>query len=207
MLQSCASETQPNAAEVDETTLLSDTISAEETEEVKAVVPVIDEDLEDWTTTVSEVEGIQIEHNNDNILVSSSLYYLKDLELKIETSITLMNEGPHCDLIDWVHGYTDWQKLPRLEASEDNMDVRYAFERSFDPSVKYPFPVVDMELIRQATAALCEDYWLGIIESVESPYDYPSAVGISAFIYKISGHNMNGEYDEWTIRIPNEMGC
>ena len=22
-----------------------------------------------------------------------------------------MNEGPHCDLIDWKHFYSDWNKL------------------------------------------------------------------------------------------------
>ncbi|MGE8290064.1 MAG: hypothetical protein ACN6ON_00230, partial [Sphingobacterium sp.] len=43
-------------------------------------------------------------------IVSEQLSSL-NIEQRYETSITIMNEGPHCDLIDWKHFNSDWKSL------------------------------------------------------------------------------------------------
>lgn len=48
--------------------------------------------------------------SNQIIILESNYNVIKILE-RFENSLTIMNEGPHCDLIDWQHYTSKWFEL------------------------------------------------------------------------------------------------
>lgn len=143
-------------------------------------------------------------------LYSDSLKNIS-LSFKIESSISVMNEGPHCDLDEWYHGYTDWQMLRFDQYVERPTSVNYyifEFQKApweYDP---LPFPILDMRVIRSAVRNKCAPFWSDRLKGVKTPYDYPSGVLPSAFIYKVMGTNVRtGKKETYYLRIPQAMGC
>ena len=65
------------------------------------------------------------------------------ISYKLESSITIMNEGPHCDLTDWHHGYTNWENLTPASACLDLKERYFDFNFKIAPHQRdsLPFPI------------------------------------------------------------------
>ena len=60
------------------------------------------------------------------------------IEQRYETSVTIMGEGPHCDLIDWKHYDSEWKTLKLIKL--DNLFVIHIQKRIGRSFRKFKFP-------------------------------------------------------------------
>lgn len=135
------------------------------------------------------------------IKISSEILDKIELEQRVETSITIMDEGPHCDLVDWKHFTSDWKKLKE----EKKLTFRVAEYNNGETS---KFPVVDMkELVNEANKR-CGQRWADLAKAAKSPSDYPCEVSVSRYFIKVIGiDKRTGKKFEQVITIRMPMGC
>jgi len=120
---------------------------------------------------------------------------------RYETSITIMNEGPHCDLTDWKHYYSEWQQLKKNEEGE------FVCEK-YERTEYEKFPAIDIEELKEEVKIRCGEKWFELVKNITSPTEYPSGVGISRYFLKITGvREKDNQLVEKLIILGNSMGC
>ena len=122
-----------------------------------------------------------------------------NMEMRFETSITIMNEGPHCDLVNWKHYTSDWSEL----SSEGTNIFKAA---SYSTKDWERFPEVTVDEILEAVKQECSG-WEEHARTIKSPNDYPSAVGVSRYFLRISGTDKTGKQVTRTLTFNVPMGC
>ena len=122
---------------------------------------------------------------------------------QFETSLTISNEGPHCDLVDWIH-YTS---LPDTLELLDSIGI-YQFKNGFQDSLSNSFLEVTMKEVRKAIRKHCSEGWLERTKELNSIHEYPFSVSISKEIIQIQITNKEGEIiREKFIIFEIPMGC
>ena len=112
-----------------------------------------------------------------------------------------MNEGPHCDLTDWKHYYSDY-KLLKTNSTGQFICDKYS-EEEYEK-----FPKISIEDLKQKVKEQCGDEWLKLIEKVKIPTEYPSGVSISRYYLRVTGKRKdNGKTVRKLIFIETPMGC
>lgn len=135
------------------------------------------------------------------ISVSSDQLTGLTVEQRYETSVTIMNEGPHCDLTEWKHFYSDWKRLQANNSRQFICD-KYS-EKEYEK-----FPKISIEDLKQKVKDQCGDEWLKLVEKVKTPTEYPSGVGVSRYYLKVTGQRKdNGQTVTKLIVIETPMGC
>lgn len=135
------------------------------------------------------------------ISISSDQLASLTVEQRYETSVTIMNEGPHCDLTDWKHFYSDWNKL------QANSNGQFACDKYTEKEYE-KFPKVSIDELKQKVKEQCGDEWLKLVEKVKTPTEYPSGVSISRYYLRITGQRKdNGQTVTKLIVIETPMGC
>ncbi len=130
------------------------------------------------------------------------------VDRQYETSLTLMNEGPHYDLLNWKHYISKWQRLPEVKA---NTFLSNEITSSEFPTVTTQEIMAavtdDKEGQSGAGEYALEKRWGTIAAQCKSATDYPCGVSISRVRLKISVK----EQGEWkkihTIDLIIPMGC
>ena len=136
-----------------------------------------------------------------HISISSALLTGFTVEQRYETSITIMDEGPHCDLTEWKHFYSEWKQL------KTNKSGHFVCE-SYTENESKKFPKISMDDLREIAAENCGESWSELLENVKKPTEYPSAVGISRYFLRITGKRKdNGQTVTKMIIIETPMGC
>ncbi|MBK5719705.1 hypothetical protein JGH11_02340 [Dysgonomonas sp. Marseille-P4677] len=138
------------------------------------------------------IEGQLIE------IITDNLNNMK-IEQCYETSITVMNEGPHCDLTNWRHYLSNWIELNK---NTNNQFICYTYE----DNEKEIFPEIDIEELKDAVLVHCGEKWHELIKEKSNPKEYPFGVGISRYYLKITGYNEK-EFVSKIIILENPMGC
>ncbi|MBW2963110.1 hypothetical protein [Mesonia aestuariivivens] len=119
---------------------------------------------------------------------------------RFENSVTIMNEGPHCDLTEWKHYDSDWKPL-KIE-NEQFLTDSYS-EADWEKFIK-----VDMTELREAVRNQCGDGWAEHIKDVKSPNEYPCGVSTSRIFLKIEFIDQDSkELKERIISFEIPMGC
>lgn len=122
------------------------------------------------------------------------------VEQSFETSLTVMQEGPHLDLLDWKHYQAPWQPLKKLSAT----DFR---TRRISAADSEKFPTVTPEEI-QAVVTREGGAQLGkYVSKVKGPNDYPCGVGISKVRFRIKVREGTEEKVIQTLEFLVPMGC
>lgn len=121
---------------------------------------------------------------------------------RYRTSMTVMGEGPHLDLIDWRHFDSEWIELDQLA---DRKFRTLAYEQM--DSSKFP-PVTNAELV-SAVRKRASD-WPQIVKlakTCRNPNDEPCSVSDSSLYFRIE--KLVG--DRWTtvgmVEVLIPMGC
>lgn len=128
---------------------------------------------------------------------------LTDIQLfqSYETSVTIMNEGPHCDLLDWKHYRSDWEELTRNCFGD-------FIAASYDESERQKFVEVSLTELKEAIAFYCDEEWAKHAASVKGPNDYPAGVSINKYFLKLTGKNeKTGKQVTKFISFGAAMGC
>ena len=110
-----------------------------------------------------------------------------------------MDEGPHLDLIDWKHYYSEWSELKSLNNNYYRINS-YTYEES------QKFIEINMEKLKDAVLIYGDDRWYDLVRESTSLTEYPCGVKISKIFIKISGEKEQNTLDKLIIfNIP--MGC
>jgi hypothetical protein len=121
---------------------------------------------------------------------------------RYRTSMTVMGEGPHLDLVDWRHFDSEWIELDQLAQRK----FRTLASELMDSS-KFP-PTTQAELIR-AVRKRAGDWpeMMELAKTCRSPNHEPCGVSISSVYFRIE--KLVG--DQWTrvglVEVFIPMGC
>lgn len=131
------------------------------------------------TDTVTISSDIGEDLSRSTLIISDELTSVT-VEQRYETSVTIMNEGPHCDMTEWKHYTSKWKTLPSKGKN--------IFEcLKYSDKEQEKFPEVTLEEFKEAVKKYCGDLGTQQIKNVKSPTDYPGGVGISTMYIRISG--------------------
>lgn len=117
---------------------------------------------------------------------------------RFENSVTIMAEGPHCDLTEWLHYDSEWQELPISKG--EFLTESYTMEE------RQLFHEITMEELREIVRERCGDGWAAQIKDVNSPTEFPSGVGTSRIFLRFVLEG-NGKPVEKVISFIIPMGC
>ena len=120
---------------------------------------------------------------------------------RYENSVTILNEGPHCDMTEWEHFDSKWEKLPFFERQNA---FRTLYYDGRDGSL---FKSIDMEKFRQAVKVHCGESWYEHAKSAKYIGDYPVELTISSIFLKIVLTDFEGKRTEKFIEFVMPMGC
>jgi hypothetical protein len=191
-LTACNSQTvKPTILKLDEFTIEFVEFASYDKRELKITSSPYNEILADLGETIE----------SSIIKISSEILDKIELEQRIETSVTIMNEGPHCDLIHWKHFTSDWKKLKE--------ESKWMFKgNSYTNGEDSKFPTVDMkELVAEANRE-CGQIYAELAKSAKSPNDNPCVVTVSRYFIKVKGVNKRTRRKfETIITVKMPMGC
>lgn len=122
------------------------------------------------------------------------------VEQSFETSLTVMEEGPHLDLLDWKHYNSPWQPLQKLSPT----DFRTGTITEAD-SRKFPEVTAKeiQAIVKKEGGATLGKY----VSKVKGPNDYPCGVGVSKVRFRITVKAGAEEKVIKTIEFLVPMGC
>ena len=118
---------------------------------------------------------------------------------RYETSATIMNEGPHLDLIDWFHYASDWVALEKND-NDSFKSISYSLEEASK------FPEVDIEQLKVMVNNIGGERWAKLVKDVNSINDYPIGIGISKIEFKIE-YLLRGIKKAKYIVFEMPLGC
>jgi hypothetical protein len=122
------------------------------------------------------------------------------VQAQYETSLTILWEGAHRDLLDWKHFRSEWSDLEQLG------DVKFRMPTYTDEEASR-FPTVSSKEIYQAVREAGGSNWAERVKQVRGPNEYPASVGISTLRLRI----LVQEESEWRelhrIEFKLPMGC
>lgn len=120
---------------------------------------------------------------------------------RYENSITIMDEGPHCDLTEWKHFYSEWKKLPYNKIKNSFKTFKYSTKdwEKFIP--------VKINELKSAVDEFCGEKWSKLIKNIKTANEYPSGVSMSKIFLKVILTNKNDQITEKIIEFEIPMGC
>lgn len=119
-----------------------------------------------------------------------------------ETSLTLMDEGPHIDLINWKHHKSDWK---RLEVTNNNFRTL-----KYSNAENDMFPDVTTDEILSALRDhlnVQDNRWTELAKQCSNANSYPCGVSISRINLKIELTRVDGTTSLKHIIFEVPMGC
>lgn len=119
------------------------------------------------------------------------------VQMQYETSVSIMNEGPHLDLLEWKHFTSAWLDLERDSKGRFRVGTVRDDERS-------QFPQVNRVELLEAVRTAGGDGWAHLVKGVSSPLEYPATVDLSAIRLRL----VYGKFETTFVvefRIP--LGC
>ena len=118
---------------------------------------------------------------------------------RYETSITVQNEGPHLDLVNWKHYRSPWVSAQVNQINQFVCKLPKGL-------VSKKFPKVEISEVRKALAK--EDpSWLDLIKRTKSVTEYPLDVGISRIYFRVYVNQGKTQRLVKTIRYNISLGC
>jgi hypothetical protein len=123
------------------------------------------------------------------------------LEQRYETSLTINNEGPHCDLVNWEHHTSEWKVL------KPNKSGVFKFLKYSDAESR-KFPEVSISELKNAVKNECGAEWVELINEIKTIKDSPCFISINRYYLKISGiHKRSKKKISKVLVFEIPMGC
>jgi glucan-binding YG repeat protein len=133
-------------------------------------------------------------------VVSGQLTDVK-VEQRYQTSVTIMDEGPHCDLTEWKHFYSEWNLLNK------NNQGQFTCAKYTEKDIEI-FPEISIDDLKQKVKEECGPEWFKLVENIKTPTEYPSGVSISRYFLKVTGRSKSsGKTVTKVIIVETPMGC
>lgn len=117
-----------------------------------------------------------------------------------ETSVTVMDEGPHLDLTDWKHCTTDWIPVDQITPATFQFPASLAVDLGC-------FPEVSGKELKKAVSEYGGERWSSLLGADVSPNSYPLATSLNTIRLRVE-QLKNGEWVAVTmLDIAVPMGC
>lgn len=117
-----------------------------------------------------------------------------------ETSLSLMDEGPHMDLTDWLHFTSPWEPVPVKNWQFSSLE--------YQESQYQKFPEVNNEEILEAVRTrVTNEKWLELARDCQDPQSYPCGVSISRYFLKLEVQEAPDSVWEKVVVFEVPMGC
>ena len=120
---------------------------------------------------------------------------------KHENSITIMDEGPHCDLINWKHYTSSWKPLKSISKYKKFKTNAY-LKKDWNTFID-----INLEDLKAAVKNTCGDRWANLIKDAQSISDYPIGISISKIYLRVIMTDLDGDKIEKIIAFEIPMGC
>lgn len=117
---------------------------------------------------------------------------------RFENSVTIMAEGPHCDLTEWLHYDSEWNELPIRNG--EFLTNSYTMEQ------RELFRDITVDELKTIVREQCGEDWAKQIENVKSVTEYPAGVGTSRVFLRFTLEEAN-QTTERFISFVIPMGC
>lgn len=134
------------------------------------------------------------------VRISSGESELFRVKVQMESSLTIMNEGPHLDLINWKHCTTEWLEAKKISDSQFKLPVM----EKIDPSC---FPETTIPEIRNEVLKRGGERWANLIKDSASLNDYPMAIALSSVRIKVEKRAGEQWKTVTIIQFSIPMGC
>jgi hypothetical protein len=126
-----------------------------------------------------------------------------ELKFQFETSLSISNEGPHCDLKSWNKGFSEWVDISHR--IEEKGYFRCYWQTTIDTAY---YPKMNLEEIKSYVKNNCDSYWYELIKDFDSINPFYINVGASMYNFKVRGKNpVTNEEIEKIFSLPIPMGC
>ena len=102
------------------------------------------------------------------------------VEQRYQTSVSIANEGPHCDLLDWKHYTSGWTEIQKLN------DLKFIC-KSYTDEERKQFPAIPVNQLKEFVKKQCGGDWFLLIKDIKQPNEGASWVGISKVFLRITG--------------------
>jgi len=131
------------------------------------------------------------------ISIQQSKFKEFDIYQRLENSITIADEGPHCDLTAWKHYNSEWKRIKNT----DNTFIANTYTKE----EKEKFILITNEKLIEGVERYCEEKWVKFIKdnSTKSPSYY---VAPSRMFLKIVPKKQNKKQIK-IISFILPMGC
>jgi hypothetical protein len=138
---------------------------------------------------------------NKRVFIKPFIHYKKvEVFQSYETSLTIMNKGPHCDLANWKHYRSDWFPI-KTKGSNSFLTCSYSEE---DWQV---FTEVDMAELKEVVRDQCGEPYAEMIKNIQTVNEYPAGVSISTIYLKVILTDLENNIIEKIIVMEIPMGC
>jgi hypothetical protein len=134
------------------------------------------------------------------VLANSPEFRSIKIEQQFETSLTIMNEGPHLDLLNWKHYTSDWIELKKIEENTYR-SIKYS------DSEYSNFPDFTEDELYDYINSIGHPKWAELIKNPLFPDGTHYSPGISTIRFRITGTNEKGEQIRKYIECEIAMGC
>ena len=122
------------------------------------------------------------------------------VHIQYETSLTVMDEGPHLDLVDWKHCTTEWLNV--TESSPNTFKLPRESEINLDC-----FPDVTPKMIKDAVLKYGGERWASLLRDDIDVNTYPLATALSTIRVRVQRLMDKKWVEEALISINVPMGC
>lgn len=120
---------------------------------------------------------------------------------KHENSITIMNEGPHCDLVNWKHYKSSWKPLKSISKNKKFKT------NSYSENEWKNFIAINIDELKAEVKNTCGDEWSDLLKDAESLKDYHIGISINKIYLRIVMTDLDGDKIEKIIAFEIPMGC
>jgi hypothetical protein len=147
---------------------------------------------------------IELEMGEDigqvGVLVMQSTLQDLVVEQSMQTTMTINNEGPSCELDNWKHYVMPWVALKK------GISGNYQLNGYSDKEYNL-FPEVTVEEIKTAAKAHCGNDWIPVIDKINTLQDAYCDTVIDKVMIRVSGKKATGESVVKYVIIKMPTGC
>ena len=119
---------------------------------------------------------------------------------QFENSISISNEGPHCDLTEWKHYVSNWKPITQIDNSRFKT-------LSYTQEDWTKFVGISMDELKKEVQDYCGPEWVGHLNNAKSINEYPISVSTSRIFLKIMITDKDDNTFEKLIVFNIPMGC
>ncbi|MBO3115401.1 SH3 domain-containing protein [Winogradskyella sp. DF17] len=134
------------------------------------------------------------------LIVNNKDYKRISVFQRFESSITIMNEGPHCDLTEWKHYHSQWKPIEAITKTKFKT-------LSYNQGGRQQFIDIDIRALKEEVENKCGKDWSNYVKGIKTLNDYPVGISINGIFLKVLITDQNDKVSEKIIEFKIPMGC